>query len=138
MQLGDFIRDTLEEIVFGVHSARVSVGELAAIAPGTLNDETIEVKTEVTFEAVVAVTDEKKSTKEGKAGGGAKIRMMTVEATIGASAGGSAEGRSTTENTQRISFTVPVLLNSQMKNTTPEERKRVEDIVTVRRAERDS
>lgn len=116
MKLNQFIREALVEIAYGVHRAKVEAKDLVAIAPGTLNGQAREDKIYVDFDVAVTVTESREKDKAGKVGTHAEIEVLGVK--IGAEFGGNAAAATShsKETASRITFKVPVLLNSHFRN----------------------
>lgn len=114
MELSDFVRRALTELVTAIREARTSVESVddgAAVAPRIHHaaDRAMQVERDdgggfafpVEFDLSVTVTE----SQEEKVGGGAKVSMLAI-AVAGASASDtSTEGRTAI---QRLKFVVPV------------------------------
>jgi hypothetical protein len=116
MKLREFIKETLTEIAFGVHQAKVASKDLVAIAPGTLNGEVLTEKTYVDFDVAVTASEVTESGKDGKAGIRAEIEVLGSK--IGGElSGGASKGLSATKETaSRVSFKVPIFINANYRN----------------------
>src|SRR5215813_404532 len=109
MQLSAFIHNTLSEIVLGVHLAHARSLDLAAIAPNTINKERVGEKTYVDFDVAVAVSEQDTTTRSGGGKTGAEIQVASiVKANIGVSGKIEAGSTTSTEQTSRVVFRVPI------------------------------
>jgi hypothetical protein len=117
MRLSDFVHDTLYEISLGVQLARARARDLVAITPSTIDGKAVSEKTYVDFDVAVVVseTDTKSRSSNGKAG--AEILVASViKASVGA-AGKVESGLTTsTEQTHRVAFKVPIYMNAHFRN----------------------
>jgi len=116
MNLENFIEQTLTEIFFGIHRAKIASKDLVAIAPGTLNGERQEISTDIQFDIAVTVAEETESNTTG--GGGVKAGISVLGANV--SAGGAGEKATSSgqshQQVSRIVFSVPVHLNANYRN----------------------
>jgi hypothetical protein len=95
MKVGDFVRDTLLEVIRGVNEAADSTS--TAIAPNDINGERVATGTEIEFEMSVVV--------DAKSGG--QLRIFQV-----ADVGGDV-GR---QSSHRVSFRVPTFFGAHWIN----------------------
>jgi hypothetical protein len=116
MRLSTFVHDTLYEIVLGISLGRARSRELAAIAPLTIDEKSVSEKTYVDFDIAVVVGED----EENASGGDGKLKGEIQVASVlkvSANAGGKIESktRSSSEQTHRISFKVPLYTNAHFR-----------------------
>ncbi|MCV6597340.1 MAG: hypothetical protein OIF40_09695 [Mangrovicoccus sp.] len=99
MKVGDFIRETLLEIIRGVEEA----GEQSstAIAPSSIDEENTREKTSVNFEIQVLV--------DSKASGGLRVLQFA-----------EANAEANKQSSQKVSFEVPIYFGTKWKRDIPE------------------
>jgi len=112
MKLSDFIHETLRDISIGVTKAKHEVGDLTAIAPGSLNGERVSVETEVNFDVAVTATTEEIKVKGGGVRAGAAIKVLGADLSLGADGKKEASANVHDSHVSRISFTIPMILNA--------------------------
>lgn len=113
MKLSDFIQETLYEIALGVNLARLKAKDLVAITPSTLNGAAIDEKSYVDFDVsvVVSESDTSKRGADGRLGG--EIQVAAIgKISVGAGANAAQTTGSSSEQTHRVSFKVPLYLNA--------------------------
>ncbi len=116
MKLKDFIRESLVEIAFGVHQAKVAAKDLVAISPGHLNGQIVQEKIYVDFDVAVTVNEVRETDKEGKLGIQAQIEVLGNKLGGELGGGGAVSQSSSTQTASRVVFKVPVYLNSHFRN----------------------
>jgi len=112
MKLSAFIHETLRDISIGVTKAKQEVGDLTAIAPGSLNGERISVETDVNFDVAVSASEEAVTNKGGGVQAGASIKVLAADISIGAEGKKEASSKAHDSHVSRISFTIPMILNA--------------------------
>jgi len=138
--LDEFIRDALVDIVFGVQQAKLEVKDLAAIAPGRINNEDVQETTNVEFD--VAVTASQNRAESGSLSWGTGGRISVVAATISGGIAGKREQSADfrNESVSRIQFKVPIRLSAHFRNdaTMAAEAELLEGLLETRRKKRTS
>jgi hypothetical protein len=118
MRLRDFIHDTLYEIALGVQLAQARSKDLVAIAPSTIDGQSVSERTYVDFDVAVVVNAGEKTKKGGKGKLGAEIEVASI---IKASAGGGGEvtkkSDTSTEQTHRVAVKVPVYMTAHFRDS---------------------
>ena len=115
MEIREFVRDVLVDIIEGIKDAQTRVGVGGYVAPDGIGshqfaaDSNIHHNSRIISTAVkfdIAVTAE--TSREG--GGGAKVRIAVVDADLG--------GKIDAKNKQvsRIQFSVPILMPKNTRN----------------------
>lgn len=96
MNLQDFIKETLVEIMQGVRDAQQEIGANTSGEPATVTGTIVgsNVLQQVDFDVAVTTTSE--------SGGGAKVSVLGI--------GAGMDGKSSTEAVSRIKFSVPIKL----------------------------
>lgn len=117
MKISDFIEETLSEIALGVHSAKLNVAEIVAVAPGTLNQKVITEPDYVEFELSVTVKEAEETAKSKGGGGGVSAKIAIVEANIDAKGVSSTKENSASETVSKLKFRVPIQLNANYNDT---------------------
>lgn len=114
MRLGEFIRQTLVEVAFGVHEAKADAKDLVAIVPGSLNNERMTIETVIEFDIAVTVRESTTSTKHE---GGTRGSIEVLGVGLSADSGKRKEASTDTANetVSRIAFKVPVHLNANFR-----------------------
>jgi hypothetical protein len=130
MKLRDFISETIEEIAFGVHKAKVNCSELIAVSPGNMNGDSVVKLSEIEFDVAVTVEESKSGQKsaDGSAKANVSVLGVGIEGAIGGT--GSTKQDASSSKVSRVAFKVPVYLNAHMRNdpTIDEERDRIRDL----------
>lgn len=117
MRLSAFIHDTLYEIALGVQLARARSRDLVAISPAGISGEAVSEKTYVDFDVAVVVGEEDTTTKGGDGKAGAEIHVAAIiKANIGASGKIETGSTTSTEQTHRVAFKVPIYMNAHFRD----------------------
>lgn len=117
MRLSAFIHDTLYEIALGVQLARARSRDLVAITPSTIDGESVSEKTYVDFDVAVVIGETDTTTKTGDGKVGAEIQVASIlKASVGAGGKIEANAKTSTEQTHRITFKVPIYMNAHFRN----------------------
>ena len=115
MKISDFIAQSLSEIALGVHTAKVNIAEIASIAPGAVNKETVTVREYVEFEVSVTVKNSEEKTKGKDGSGGVSATIAIVEAKIDGKGSSSVKEGSDNETISKLKFRVPIQLNAHYR-----------------------
>lgn len=112
MQLSEFIETTIFEIALGVARSKVACKDLISVSPGSMNGKKRERETTVDFDVALKLSTGSTSSSQAGASAKGRLRIMVVDADI--SVGGEKAGSETdaSEQTHRVSFSVPVFLNA--------------------------
>lgn len=112
MQLSEFIESTIFEIALGVARSKVACKDLISVSPGSLNGNRREQESTVDFDVALKLSTASTSSAQAEGSAKAKLRIMVVDADV--SLGGQKSGSETdaSEQTHRVSFSVPVFLNA--------------------------
>lgn len=111
MELKDFIKTALMDVVEAVKEAQDSVKDVATIAPYTAGNKLMYIKTPEGYANIsnidfdVAVTTETKENVEGGLKGGIQVAGI-----LSFGAGGKEEIVEKSQNISRIKFSIPVVL----------------------------
>ena len=117
MRLSAFIHDTLYEIALGVSLGRARSRDLVAVSPGLIDGEDVSEKTYVDFDVAVVVGENDTTTKSGDGKAAAEIQVASiVKANIGAGGSLEAISKTSTEQTHRITFKIPIYMNAHFRN----------------------
>jgi hypothetical protein len=116
VDIRDFVRSTLTDIVAGLQYAAVDLSELAAISPGAVNGKQQEIVEKVEFDIAVTVSSESESHREGGGKVGGKLRVVAFEAELYAK--GKKEDKKTGKHDEisRIKFSIPIQFNAHFRN----------------------
>lgn len=116
MQLNEFIESTLFEIATGVARAKVRCGAFVSVAPGTLNGERVDQKTEVQFDVEIGTASSASSS--GKASGSAEagFKIFVIDAKVQLGGEGQKADSNEERHSHRVSFSVPVQLNAHHRD----------------------
>lgn len=129
MRLSTFIESTIFEIALGVARSKVKCKDLISVAPGDVinragQSEEQSFEVDIAFDVALSVASSATMSKGGDGGAEAKVRIAVVDAGMKVGGSVSKEDRQTTEQTHRVSFSIPVFLNKHHRNDTSMENER--------------
>jgi hypothetical protein len=115
MDVRNFVRASLTDIVAGLQEAAVDLSELAAISPGAVNGERQSIIEKVEFDIAVTVSSETESNREGSGKVGGKLKVVAFEAELQTDGkmGNKTTGRH--DQISRIRFSIPIHMNAHYR-----------------------